>query len=38
MKIDKAGVHIEIHEDDNERAEVKIDDTGIKIESVKDSV
>lgn len=37
MKIDKSGVHIKV-EDENEKAVVKIDENGILVESVKDSV
>jgi len=38
MKIDKSGVHIEVEDDENERAVVKIDENGILVESVKDSI
>jgi hypothetical protein len=38
MKIDKKGVHIEIKDDNNERAEVKIDENGILIEKTKDTI
>jgi len=38
MKIDKKGVHIEISDNNNEKAKVKIDENGILIESSKDSI
>ena len=38
MKIDKKGVHIEIKDENNERAEVRIDDKGILIEKTKDTI
>ena len=38
MKIDTDGVHIEIHDNNNEKAEVKIDENGIVIEKTKDSI
>ncbi len=38
MKIDKSGVHIEVQNEDDERAEVSIDKTGIMVKSSKDSI
>ena len=38
MKIDKSGVHIEVEDDENEKAVVRIDENGILVESVKDSI
>ncbi|MEN8187839.1 MAG: PspC domain-containing protein [Bacteroidota bacterium] len=38
MKINKEGVHIKIQDEGNEKAEVKIDETGITVESSKDSI
>ena len=38
MKIDKKGVHIEVQDDNNEKAEVKIDENGLTITSSKDSI
>jgi len=38
MKIDKSGVHIQVEDDENEKAVVKIDENGILVESVKDSI
>jgi len=38
MKIDKKGVHIEIKDENNERAEVRIDEKGILIEKTKDTI
>ena len=38
MKIDEKGVHIEIQDDANEKAEVKIDKDGIIVRSAQDSI
>jgi phage shock protein PspC (stress-responsive transcriptional regulator) len=38
MKIDEDGVHIKVVNDRNEKAEVKVDQNGVKIESTKDSL
>ena len=38
MKIDEEGVHIEIQDEDKERAEVKIDENGLRVTSSKDSI
>ncbi len=38
MKIDKRGVHIEVQDDNNIKAEVKIDENGLTITSAKDSI
>jgi phage shock protein PspC (stress-responsive transcriptional regulator) len=38
MQIDKSGVHIEIQDEGNEKAEVNIDENGILIKSSKDSI
>ncbi len=38
LKIDKSGVHIKVEDDENEKAVVKIDENGILVESVKDSI
>ena len=38
MKIDEDGVHIEIQDVDNEKAEVKIDENGVLVRSSKDSI
>ena len=38
MKIDTDGVRIEINDNNNEKAEVKIDENGIVIEKTKDSI
>ena len=38
MKIDKRGVHIEIKDNNNERAKVKIDENGVLIEKSKDTI
>jgi hypothetical protein len=38
MKIDKSGVHIEVQNEDDEKAEVSIDKTGIMVKSSKDSI
>lgn len=38
MKIDERGVHIEIQDEDRDKAEVKIDENGLIIRSSKDSI
>ena len=38
MKIDEDGVHIEIQDEDSEKAEVKIDENGLRVTSSKDSI
>lgn len=38
MNIDKDGVHIKVVNDKNEKAEVKIDTNGVKVESTTDSI
>ena len=38
LKIDKSGVRVEVHGDNNEKAEVKIDENGVLIQSSKDTV
>lgn len=38
MKIDEEGVHIEIQDEDRDKAEVKIDENGLIIRSSKDSI
>ncbi len=38
MKIDKSGVHIEVQDEDNTKAEVNIDENGVLIKSSKDSI
>jgi hypothetical protein len=38
MKIDKKGVHIEIVDDKNKKAKVKIDENGVLIEKSSDSI
>lgn len=38
LKINEKGVHIKINDDQNEKAEIKIDENGIRIEKIKDSI
>ncbi len=38
MKIDEEGVHIEIQDEDKDKAEVKIDENGVRVTSSKDSI
>ena len=38
LKINEKGVHIKINDNQNEKAEVKIDENGIRIEKIKDSI
>ena len=38
MKIDEKGVHIEIQDEDNDKAEVKIDENGLRVTSSRDSI
>ena len=38
MKIDEKGVHIEIQDEDRDKAEVKINQNGVIVRSSKDSI
>ena len=38
LKINDKGVHIEIQDDENEKAQVKIDKNGVEVKTSKDSI